>query len=865
MPRMSPRSRAKTPVFQWLAILFLISSLVVAPWLLGGRPAWAQFALAIPLTLSAICTVLAAANGLRLGRISRLAWCGGAVVALGILQLAVPASSSFARLNHVILRDYIPDAASAASEMIPQVHDVWSCDPAGTWAALPLYCMAMAVFILASLLSIRTGFVRLFLYAITVNGCVLAVFGMYQKMRWDNVPFGFMVPEYGGHPYASFINRNNAAAYLLLCFAAGLSLYLRLREANERRRGNSWKKDRDEETSWIAIGCLGAISAGIVATLSRSGVISLVSGVLIVAPLILRSRNSVVTAATGLAIWFVAVSMAGWYSDSMERFLEIGEITLQTGRIDHWQHTAPAIYDFLWFGSGLGTYSAVNRPYQTTTLWFVHADNQYVELALELGLIGIGLLIVLLLGLSDHVRNLFRTSRQQEIGESIAVLLLFALVSQMVHAFFDFGIIASASTLTAAALLGIATSRSLYYPSLNHAHERSRKRTRRTRGHSPQRAALGYGVLATGLLIAAIGVLRTTMPVELIAAGTRKLERQRPNDEELASKGILFGEIASHQNSHPPRPEDVHSAASLIEREFRTRLAESLSPDSGRISQRSWELSNPVQLLLSTIGNSELETQLQEAINREGLRTLLIEEEQLTLKAIELAPLSGADWKRLATTRWLLSDSSSTTLGAAELAAMLRPFDEDTVLIYAMLLADSGDHARAISFYRFLGTLPETDWEMIWASARRFYTPRLIANEIISTNVSVQIALFEQLNDADELRELSSHVLDHYTNTNIPSAPQHRSPEDNYLYGIAAAHLGHTDLAVQQLKAAVNDRPLQVTWRIKLSELLLDQGNTAFAREQLEQASRLAPSDHTIEELYRRSLASPTYDTTGNY
>jgi O-antigen ligase len=62
--------------------------------------------------------------------------------------------------------------------------------------------------------------------------------------------------------------------------------------------------------------------------------------------------------------------------------------------------TSRAVLDFMPFGCGLGSFTSVYPPYESpgevTTTYVIHAHNDYAELALELGLPGIVLIVLFL-------------------------------------------------------------------------------------------------------------------------------------------------------------------------------------------------------------------------------------------------------------------------------------------------------------------------------------------------------------------------------------------------------------------------------------------------------------------------------------
>jgi O-antigen ligase len=100
--------------------------------------------------------------------------------------------------------------------------------------------------------------------------------------------------------------------------------------------------------------------------------------------------------------------------------------------------TSRAMGDFMPFGSGLGSFRSVyhlyEQPQQVTETYVVHAHNDYVELALELGLAGV---VLILLFLAWWLAAVWRTWRTAEAGP-FARAAAIASAAMLVHSLADF-------------------------------------------------------------------------------------------------------------------------------------------------------------------------------------------------------------------------------------------------------------------------------------------------------------------------------------------------------------------------------------------------------------------------------------------
>ena len=100
--------------------------------------------------------------------------------------------------------------------------------------------------------------------------------------------------------------------------------------------------------------------------------------------------------------------------------------------------TGKAIGDFMPLGSGLGSFLKVYRLYEkpdaVTGEWVIHAHNDYVEVALELGALGILLIALFLLW---WARRVFAVWREGE-GGPFAMAASIASSAVLIHSIVDF-------------------------------------------------------------------------------------------------------------------------------------------------------------------------------------------------------------------------------------------------------------------------------------------------------------------------------------------------------------------------------------------------------------------------------------------
>ena len=250
-----------------------------------------------------------------------------------------------------------------------------------------------------------------------INGAALAFFGIAQQLSWNGKMFWTIPMKHAGTPFSSFINRNNAAGYLCVCLAAAIGIAawafsrpLLFSDPNGSYSTHPSEKRNRLRFMWTQLmDALGEITAakffagtlvvtiasGIIAAVSRGGWLALGGATIVTCIAVSRTR--------GLSV-FGFVLIAGLFSSGLLAWSNLGDRISQRfgqlastdviagdGRWNHWRDSIKSVGDFPITGTGFGTYSFANLPYQTDAklshLRFYHADNQFLEWLVEGGVI----------------------------------------------------------------------------------------------------------------------------------------------------------------------------------------------------------------------------------------------------------------------------------------------------------------------------------------------------------------------------------------------------------------------------------------------------------------------------------------------
>jgi O-antigen ligase len=184
-------------------------------------------------------------------------------------------------------------------------------------------------------------------------------------------------------------------------------------------------------------------------------------------PVIAASLLVVLPPSSRLRLWVVAVAallVAGSITVLETTPIGAGKLgehatSAVQSRADILQVTAEAVKDFMPFGSGFGSFQKVyplyEHPDQVITTFVVHAHNDYVEVALELGLAGVVLILLFLAWWALAVRRVWRAAETDPFGRAAAI----ASAAVLAHSFVDFPLRTAAIAASFAMCLALLADR----------------------------------------------------------------------------------------------------------------------------------------------------------------------------------------------------------------------------------------------------------------------------------------------------------------------------------------------------------------------------------------------------------------------
>ncbi|MFH5804033.1 O-antigen ligase family protein [Alienimonas sp. DA493] len=423
-----------------------MAALASAPWLDGRWGGWQLAAAAAGAAVVVAAFAVRAFRGRPVPAPALLLPLGG-LLALGLVQALSPTGGG--------------DLETAAGTLAPHWGPVTVSRPS-TRQTTALLAAGWAVLFLAAQAGRFAAGRRVIWWGVAGTAGVFAVVGVLGRLGraadWGLV--GALEGDAGltGAFFAG-LNRNHAAHLLNVGLAAALGLLA----------GGGGR------AAWA---CGASIVAGLLVTGSRAGLAAAPLGLLTSAAALAwacrRTESPTAdpagdgrglrralrfgligggVAAAGALLSLAGVGAEGTVLARWEGTREEGLWGSLRARREHWADAVGVAVDLPLFGAGLGTHRYATPPYLTrpTRDWFTHADNQYVELLVEGGVVGVALLLAAAGALGWGVRRAGRAGAADAVAAAV-----FAAAALGVQALFDYGITRPPVWLAAAALFGAA-------------------------------------------------------------------------------------------------------------------------------------------------------------------------------------------------------------------------------------------------------------------------------------------------------------------------------------------------------------------------------------------------------------------------
>ena len=359
-------------------------------------------------------------------------------------------------------------------------------DPFQTRIYLLTSLAFFAAFVLVQLCVNTPARATLLLATVVGAGVLQAVIAVALFSTGASYQFMFVDFEQGGRATGTFPNADHLAGYLQLCLAAGLGLLL-AQFGGARVAQHTWQARIANALAFLLSGkmllrlMLVVMVVALVMTHSRMGNGAFFFALLLmggfVAAVSQRLRRPALLLVLSMAVVDIFI-IGQWVGLArvVERLQGTAQATVAAGgapdvssviaaanteesvqdRLQVPRLSLPLVWQQPWFGHGGGTYFLslpAIKPAGFPYLWD-HAHNDYVELAVDTGLAGLGLMLLLGVATAWRAACMLRDA-EPRLKRGVGVAALMALSCLGIHGMVDFNLQIPANSLTLILLLAL--------------------------------------------------------------------------------------------------------------------------------------------------------------------------------------------------------------------------------------------------------------------------------------------------------------------------------------------------------------------------------------------------------------------------
>lgn len=271
----------------------------------------------------------------------------------------------------------------------------------------------------------------------------------------------------------TYVYHNHFAGYMEICLSVGIGLML-ARLGSQSTRPADWRQTASKALAFILSPkmrlrlMLIVLVIALVLTRSRMGNTSFFAAMLLVGLISLLLSRRIAPATVGLILSLIIIDVAvvGTWIGLEKVVTRIQETALTNAvssreesveqRTDVGRHALDLIRDFPAFGTGGGSFYNTYLRYKNPAIpvYFDHTHNDYIEIAADNGLIGLGLLgAFVLVSAGAAVGILLR--RRSSLPRGIAFATLMMIVTLLIHSSVDFNLQLPANALTIVVVLAM--------------------------------------------------------------------------------------------------------------------------------------------------------------------------------------------------------------------------------------------------------------------------------------------------------------------------------------------------------------------------------------------------------------------------
>lgn len=295
------------------------------------------------------------------------------------------------------------------------------------------------------------------------SGFAISFAGILQKLTTSSGNKGILLwfrEVNTPNVFGPFVNRNTYAAFAVILLPVALSMTLSA--LRQQRRGDPDAGPRILLWGFAAI----TMITGIFYSLSRMGIIAAVLSMMMVAAVMVYHNRRIgeLLMMGGLAAASVAFLVWIGPEGVVERVGTLShgaEASSLESRLGAWVRSVDMIADHPLAGSGLGTFRYGFMRYAPPgESWWIVADNSFVELVCDAGILGGLLLLAALVLFGAHTGrpSLLKSGTDRYLHAGIAAGLVSLMFSSMSSSNLQMPAVALLAVVMAAALSGLIDS-----------------------------------------------------------------------------------------------------------------------------------------------------------------------------------------------------------------------------------------------------------------------------------------------------------------------------------------------------------------------------------------------------------------------
>ncbi len=895
-------------VLLWPARILALVVIATCPWYYGSV-SWYSQSLYVPVVVAILLLAVVGATLQKIRFDNPLVWSLSALLTLVLLQTVtipnwlwrtVAAGAAFENETDQIaaqLTAALPESAKLADDgrstvVLPAAPRTLSLNWVQSRASAATLAAALA-WLMASIILFRTAEWEIVLISVLgITGIVMAILGLLQAVAWNNWT---LLPMPTNTHFGTFVSRNSGPQFLAVGLGAVLGLlawwghskkdnvdkkyYVRYPAVNTLARLRRRLDDLVVDLDSISIVCIFAATFMFVAVLaaaSRGGILACIAAVFVTLGFtlgtkagLLRSSILIIIVACSTLVLLTTLDLDDRILTRMDSVNQEAYM-LDNGRIDVWRMilSEPSY----WLpGCGLGNFhSAILTTYgQGPSVWFYHAENIYIELLAEMGLLG---LLIGLAGFGWLLSRIRWCVLKGRLSAPSFVAVVFAVTTIGLQSLVDFSLIIPGIFLPFIALVGCFLGRSGEADFGKKKHKtqpRSRMRVKGEetyhRGQAFNYSAVIFSIASVAIVLIAVGIglgpLRGFAFAEQIASELHQHDtanRSGSAGEAKSAEQLLRSIDPLMVAKYPSHPEVNVQVGRALQSYFEETLFRSSRWPSDLASAQRQALSQPETVAASfraAVGTRS--AQLKKFIEEDPQSI-----EPLTRSFAHFVAASAVckmDWRP----GWglLRSDldtlsSASRTRNYAELslltgfnatlpsqiarAALLSGENSTALLLLKRYLTSVSNQTKATVF-PLLDLLTPSELQQMLPSSQLLRAD--VAKDLSQDPSKVQFA--EQL-----LKDIDIQVI---TSEAERTSNARKSAQTWLAVAWVAENLSDSESQLTALRNAVTAEPMRDDIRAQLAKLLRTKGRRSEALEQAERAYRQSPQNvdykRLVEEL----------------